>query len=252
MTQGTMTTIRSLGRVMLKTDLRDVTTLIMTFLVPAALLIVFVKAFGGSGPDPSTDYTSQIATNVIAFGVSYVGIFAGASHLATWREDGMFQVLRAFPLSTGTILASQACVGALLMVAQVVAVFLLALTPWVGMRPELLAPVGFIPLALAYLLFHFLGVLLAVVFPSMGAVSMLANLIVLPLGFAGGAIMPLEMMPGWVRAIASFTPIYHLRMALFTPVLGIGTWRDAGLGCLYLAGVTLVLYLIVRKAFTWR
>ena len=252
MTQETMTSIRSLNRILLKTDLRDVTTLIMTFLVPAALLIIFVKAFGGGGPDPSADYVSQIATNVIAFGVAYVGIFAGCSHLATWRENGMFQVLRAFPISTGMILASQAFVGALLMVAQVAVVFLLALTPWVGMKPELLAPVGLVPLVLAYLLFYFAGVLLAVVFPSMAAVSMLSSVIIIPLGFVGGAVMPLEMMPDWIGSVAPFTPVYHLRMALFKPVLDIGAWQDAGLGCLYLVGVTLALYLIVCRVFTWK
>lgn len=247
-----MTSVRSLNRVLLRSDLRDVTTLATTFLIPAVLLIVLVRAFGDAGPDPSQDYVSQIATNVIAFGVAYVGIFAGALHLATWRENGMFQVLKAFPISTGMILTSQALVGALLMIAQVIVVFLLALTPWVGMTPHVLAPVGLVPLFLGYLLFYFVGVLLAVAIPSIAAVSMLANLIIIPLGFVGGAIMPIEALPGWAATIAPYTPIYHLRVGLFTPVLDVGTWQDAGLGCLYLAGVTLVLYLVTRKTFTWK
>ncbi|MEZ2122602.1 MULTISPECIES: ABC transporter permease [unclassified Corynebacterium] len=247
-----MTSIRSLNRVLLKSDLRDSTTLATTFLIPAVLLIVLVRAFGDAAPDPSMDYVSQIAANVIAFGVAYVGIFAGALHLATWRENGMFQVLKAFPISTGMILTSQAFVGALLMIAQVIVVFLLALTPWVGMNPEALAPVGLVPLFLGYLLFYFVGVLLAIVFPSIAAVSMLSNLIIIPLGFVGGAVMPLEVLPDWVVTLAPYTPIHHLRVALFKPVLDVGTWWDAGLGCLYLVGVTLVFYLITRKTFTWK
>ena len=247
-----MTSIRSLNRILLKSDLRDVTTLIATFLIPAALLIALVRAFGDSAPDPSMDYVSQIATNVIAFGVAYAGIFAGAIHLATWRENGMFRVLRAFPISTGMILTSQALVGAALMFLQVIIVFLLALTPWVGMKPQTLAPLGLIPLFLGYLLFYFVGVLLAIIFPSIAAVSMLSSLIILPLGFIGGAILPLEILPDWAAKLAHYTPIYHLREALFKPVLNLGSWQNAGLGCLYLAGVTLALYLITRKTFTWK
>lgn len=247
-----MTSICSLNRVLLKSDLRDITTLVTTFLVPAVLLIVLVRAFGNAAPDPSIDYVSQIATNVIGFGVAYVGIFSGALHLATWRENGMFQVLKAFPISTGMILTSQALVGALLMIAQVIVVFLLALTPWVGMKPGAFTAVGLIPLSLGYLLFYFVGVLLAIIFPSIAAVSMLSNLIIIPLGFTGGAIIPLEVLPNWVVALAPYTPIYHLRVALFKPVLDVGSWQDAGLGCLYLVGVTLGLYLITRKTFTWK
>lgn len=244
--------LRAMCRVLMRTDLRDVPTLIFTFLFPAGLLIALVLAFGDIPSAEGGDSVNEVSSNVIAFGTAFVGIFAGASHLALWRENGMFRVMRSFPISTGTVLLSQAAVGIVLALAQTVLLVIIGVTPWLGMTLAGTAPITVISLVLGYLMFFFLGVFIGILVPSMAGVSMLAMLIVIPLGYAGGAMMPLEGMPGWLQDIAPFTPIYHLREAVTVPLVGVGQWADAGMGALYMIGLAAVLFLIVRSVFRWK
>ncbi|MGO1714430.1 MAG: ABC transporter permease, partial [Ancrocorticia populi] len=108
-----MSAYRSLSRNLLKFDLRDWSTLIFTFIFPAALLIILVLTLGDAYD--GMNLTGPISANVIAFGAAFVGIYAGATHLALWRENGMFNVLRNFPLSSNTVLGAQATAGTVLL-----------------------------------------------------------------------------------------------------------------------------------------
>lgn len=244
--------MRALCRVLLRTDLRDVSTLIFTFLFPAGLLVALVLAFGDIPSADGGDSVNQVSANVVAFGIAFVGAFAGATHLALWRENGMFRVMRTFPISVGTVLMAQATVGVMLALAQSVFLVVVGVTPWLGMTLAGTAPIALLALVLGYLMFFFLGVLIGILVPSMAAVSMLATIIIIPLGFAGGAMMPLEGLPGWLQDIAPFTPIYHLREAVTVPLVGAGEWADAAIGGLYMIGAATILYFVVRSVFRWK
>ncbi|MGC3023131.1 ABC transporter permease [Brevibacterium sp. FAM 24630] len=247
-----MNRFRAMSRMMLVCDLRDAPTLIFTFLVPVALLIALVLSFGDMPSASGGDSVNEVSSNVVAFGTAFVGIFAGASHLALWRENGMLRLLRAFPISTGTILLAQGIVGVMFAVAQALLLIVIGSTPWLGMTPLATAPAALVPIVLGYLMFFFLGVLIGILVPSMAGVSMLAVLLVIPLGFAGGAMMPMEGLPDWLQTLAPFTPIYHLREAVTMPLVDVGAWSDVGLGCLYLIGVSAVLFVLVRALMRWR
>lgn len=246
-----MKRFRAMSKVLLVCDLRDAPTLIFTFLVPAGLLIALVLSFGDIPSPSGGDSVNEVSSNVVAFGTSFVGIFAGASHLALWRENGMLRVLRAFPISTGTILMAQAFIGVMFAIAQAVLLVLIGVTPWLGMTPAITAPAAVIPVVLGYLMFFFLGVLIGILIPSMAAVSMVAIILVMPLGYAGGAMMPEDGLPDWVQTIAPYTPIYHIREAVTMPLVDVGSWEAVGLGCLYLVGVSAVLFLLVRSLMRW-
>ncbi|WP_275542070.1 ABC transporter permease [Bombiscardovia coagulans] len=235
-------------RVMFRCDLRDWSTLIFTFIFPMALLLILV--FSMKGAVPGLDLTSQISANVIAFGAAYVGIFAGATHLATWRENGMLRVLRNFPLSSNVIILSQAFVGVVFLLAQGLVLTIMGVVLGMVLKPTAL--LGLLPLVFGYLFFFFLGVIIALLVPSMAGVSMLANIIILPLGFAGGAMMPVEMLPSWMQTIAPYTPIYHMREALSMMLIGSGTWPHAWLGLVYLAIGCIPLGLISVYGLRWK
>ncbi|MCP9394787.1 ABC transporter permease, partial [Cutibacterium acnes] len=185
----------------------------------------------------------------IAFGASFVGIFSGASHLATWRENGMFTVMRTFPLSSRTVLTCQARSGVVMLITQAALLVVVAVS--MGMRLKVTALAAVIPLALGYLLFFTLGVLLGILLPTMAGVSMAANVIILGLGFLGGAIMPVTLLPHWAQIVAPWTPIYHLREAATMPLIGVGTWIKAGTGMAYLLGVTALLAIVSERTMRW-
>lgn len=243
-----MTRYRALTNVLLRYDLRDWATLIFTFLFPAGLLVALVLTMGDS--IEGMDLTGPISANVMAFGAAFVGIFAGATHLALWRENGMFVVLRSFPISSNTVIAAQATAGMIFLIAQALALFGIAMA--LGMTPEATAPIALLPLILGFLLFFMLGVLVGIILPSMAGVSMAAVAIIIPLGMIGGAMMPIEMLPSWAQTAAPYTPIYHMREAVTMPLIGEGTWDDVGIGLGYLVAVTAILTLMAQRAMKWK
>ena len=176
--------------------------MVFTFLFPIALLLALVLSF--KSYVPGVDIASQISANVIAFGAAYVGIFAGASHLALWRENGMLQTVRNFPLSWNVIILSQAVVGIVVLLAQAVVLVVLGMVMGMRLKPTFLS--GLLPLVLGYLLFFFLGVIIAMIIYSIAGVSILANIIILPLGFIGGAMMPVNMYAAVLGA--DHRPVY--------------------------------------------
>lgn len=244
-----MTTAYSaLTRTLLRFDLRDWSTFIFTFIFPAGLLIVLALTIGES--TPGLDLVSPISANVIAFGAAFVGIYAGATHLALWRENGMITVMRNFPISSNTVLGAQATAGTILLLAQALLLFIVGIV--LGMHPQWTAPLALVPVIIGYLLFFSLGTILGILVPSMAGVSMAATVIVIPLGMVGGAMMPMEMMPDWVQALAPFTPIYHMREAISMPLIGEGSWQAMLIGLLYLTGVAAVLMLLAQRFMRWK
>ncbi|MDO5049899.1 MAG: ABC transporter permease [Actinomycetaceae bacterium] len=238
-----MSSYKSLSKTMLKYDVRDWSTLFFTFAFPAGLLIVLALTLKDSVPN--VDPTGDISANMIAFGAAFVGIYAGATHLALWRENGMFNVLRNFPLSSNVVLAAQASAGTLLLLGQILLLFVIALV--LGVSPAATAPIAIVPTVFGYLLFFFVGVLLGTIVPSMAGVSMAATVLIIPLGMIGGAMMPLEMMPDWVQTIAPYTPIYHMREAISMTLIDVGTWKDFGIGLAYLAGLAALFGLLAQR-----
>ncbi len=241
-----MTAFRALSRVLLLCDLRDVSTLVFTFAIPPALLVAFTMAFGDRGSS-----VNQVGADVITFGTAFVGLYAGATHLAAWRENGMIRVLRATPMTRGAILCAQAAVGVGFAVAQAALLVGIGSLPWLGMTPAATAPLAMLGIVLGYLTFFFAGALLASWAPSVAAVSMLANIVIVPLGIVGGTMVPLELLPSWVRALGVWTPFFHLRELISFPLIHAGGWMPAVLGAAYLAVLTGALYAVVRSAARW-
>lgn len=238
-----MRAYKPLLRTLLKYDLRDWSTLFFTFAFPAGLLIVLALTL--KTPIPHVDLTGELSANMMAFGAAFVGIYAGATHLALWRENGMFNVLRNFPLSSKTVLAAQASAGTLLLVGQTLLLFVIALI--LGVSPAVTSPIALVPAVFGYLLFFFVGVVLGILVPSMAGVSLAATIIVFPLGIIGGAMMPLEMLPDWAQNLAPFTPISHIREAISTALIGVGTWKDFAVDMSYLIGMGALFGLLAQR-----
>jgi len=250
MTMMGKTTI-TLSRVMLTADLRDFATIFFTFVFPAGLLVTLVLSMGQIPSPHGGNSVNEISSNVVAFGVAFVAVFAGAQHIATWRANGMLDVLRSAPVSVGNIIIAQARVGSIFAILQTIFLIVLAVTPWLGMKLVMTAPLGLLGVALGYFMFFSLGVILANLVPSVTAVTMLSLIVVIGLGVIGGAVTPLEYMPDWVQNVGPFVPVFHIRELITFLLTGIGSWSQAGLSSLYLLAVGGVLFLIARKTMRW-
>ncbi len=142
---------------------------------------------------------AMMSTALISFGVS----------ISQERALGWNRLLRVTPISPVVYFAAKAInaltIGAVSLVTLfafgiVTAHVSLPFLTWIALGIVLL--VGMLPFVL-------LGLALGY-FASATAAAPIANLVFLPLSFASGLFIPLQMLPTAVRTVAPFLPSYHV------------------------------------------
>jgi ABC-2 type transport system permease protein len=101
------------------------------------------------------------------------------------------------------------------------------------------------------LAFMSIGLLVGAVAKTQQAAGSIANLVILPMAFLGGAFLPLDFAPTWVRAASYAMPLSYLVNAM-QDVMARGEGPAAALPAIgILLGFTLVLSLIAVRVFRW-
>ena len=229
-----MTAYKALPASLARTSLRDPGTLLFSFLFPPALLLVLALSAGdlpGEGGHPVVD---DIGPNAMGFGIAFVGMFAGGTNIAEWREKGVIRVLRNAPMSVSAILGSALTVAVVSALIQSVLVVLVGIIPVVGIH------------------LSSLGVLIGLAVPTESAAAPAAMIVVVPMGFASGAVMPLEMLPEWVRTLAHVLPLTYLLDALRWPLTGAAGLRDSLIGCGITGVAGALLFWADTRLMRWR
>jgi len=169
--------------------------------------------------------------------------------LVVERTSGTLQRLRAAPIGRWHILAgkSLACfVVTVLVCALVFAVGAIGF----GVRPH---SVGLLALAVVCSATCFVGMMMgcSVLGKTERSAAGFGWAIMLTMAMLGGASMPLVFMPGWMKAVSSFSPV---RWAIYS--LEGAVWRGFGLGemllpCGILVGAGMLFYALGVAAFRW-
>ena len=97
-----------------------------------------------------------------------------------------------------------------------------------------------------------LGVLVGLAVPTVSAVSLVVTIVVMPMGFASGAMMPLEILPSWVQTLSHVLPLTYLLDALRWSLTGVAELSDALLGCGITAAAGAVLFLTATRLMRWK
>ncbi len=187
---------------------------IPTVLFPLMFYTIFGLAFGGGGRPGSESVTTYLLATMGAFGVIGTSMFGLGVSVASDRGQGWLTVKRASPMPLAGYF------GAKILMAMAFSAVIVALLFVLGFAfgHVHLPPSQCIVLA-ASLVFG------AVPFCALGlAVGYLAgpnsaqavvNMLYLPMSFASGLWMPLEILPRFVKQIAPALPPFHLaRLAL--------------------------------------
>jgi ABC-2 type transport system permease protein len=187
---------------------------IPTLAFPLGFYALFGLAMNGSRGIGATTVPTYLLATYSTFGVVGCALFAMGVSLAVERGQGWLLVKRASPMPPLAYLLGKILTSLIFAVAIVVLMSVLA-ESFGGVR---LAPAAWLAL---------LGTLMlgAIPFCALGmAIGSLAgpnsapgivNLIYLPMSFAAGLAIPIEMMPSSIAHIAPFLPTYHLgRLAL--------------------------------------
>ncbi len=219
-------------------QLRNLPSLVFTFVVPMLMLLIFGSLYGAAGQQEPTTGLPWIIVTVVQM-ASYGGMMAALSQafaITTERSVGWNRQLRVTPLSGVGYLVSK--VSAALLVALLTITMLCLVSMVVlGARMDALRWVltivgiwvGVIPFALIAVAIgqfakpQFAQPLFTVVFFGMAIL--------------GGLWIPLEVMPTWVISIAQTVPSYWLNKLgqigahgsgnALTPIMVLAIWTAA-------------------------
>jgi ABC-2 type transport system permease protein len=204
---------------------------------PVMFYSLFGLVFGGRGPGGVSMPTYLLATYG-AFGVIGAALFGFGVGLAVERGQGWLILKRATPmpplsLFTAKLFNCTVFAGVIVASLSALAVIFgqvnLPAGSWMQLVVTLIAgalPFCAIGLALGY-------------FAGPNSAPAIVNLIYLPMAFASGLWIPIEVLPAAVKAIAPLLPAYHFAQLALASVgggLGAPAWTHVSA----LAGFTIV------------
>jgi ABC-2 type transport system permease protein len=230
--------------------------LLMRWRVPAfsvtnlALPIVFFTFFGlpvahivrGDG----VSFGAYLLASFGAYAVGNVMVYGFGIGVANERGMKIDRLMRASPLPPLVFMLAKvvtalvfALLALVLLIGFGIVVGGIYETPavWATIIARLLA--GSLPfIALGFAIGYWSG-------PH--AAPAMANLIYLPLSFASGLFVPLDQLPGFVRALAPFLPSYHYAQLAWS-ALGAGR-ESLGVSLLWLAGYSALFLTLALRAY---
>jgi len=226
-----------------RTVLRNGEQLLLTLVLPVLLLVVLTRT---DLLDLTAGDRMLVAPGVLALAVVSTAFTSQAITTAFDRRNGVLRLLATTPLGRGGLVAGK--VGAVLLLEVGQVAVLGAVAVGLGWRPD---PSGIPAAALALVLgtaaFASLGMLLAGVLRA-EAVLAVANLLWVLLLAGGGLVLPPDLLPGPLAALAPWQPAGALGEALRT-ALTTGTVPVGAL--LVLAGWAALLGAAAAHWFRW-
>ena len=228
-----------------KRALRNSRFLMFTVVFPVVLYIIDVAAFGkGNVPGTSgVPYTAVLMVSLGAFGAFMAAMNTGA-RTAVERSVGWQRQLRLTPLKPTGYLVAKAAVGTLVALPPIVLVSLVGIL----MEHVQLSGAAWAQAVLgvwvATIPFAVLGLLVGQL-ATAETMQVFTSGLMIVLGFLGGILIPVQVLPTWLSNISKVLPSYWLAQ------IGQGTLygnTDIGKAVIWLAGWTVVFaFLVVRR-----
>lgn len=204
-------------------QLRDPAQLISYVLIPMVIMVLLKPLYERLG---SVDASQAALGPLVMFSV-YAMVIVGNSilverHWRTWDQ------LHTTPARKAEVLLAKAVpVFLLVVLQQVVLIVYGCLIVGMPLPPTL----GYVMLAVAVWAFTLLaiGTALGTILPDFPQLAMIGDFSAIGFGALGGALAPVSLMPGWIQAIAPFSPVYWALSMLQSAMRGdlSGTVRPA-------------------------
>ncbi len=234
---------------------RQTFRIIMTIIQPMIWLVLMGNVFSkvASVPGfPAESYLDFMAPGIIIMVTLFGGVFGGMTLI--WdRRLGFLQKMVAAPISRTSIVLGKMISIAAQTVFQIIIIFIIATFMGVGFKAGVFGFLIMLGLAsLLCLVFASISLSLAAVSVSHETMIAAVNLLTLPMVFTSNAMMPIEMMPGWLQSIARINPITYavepIRALFLTgydwPAI---FWAGLMLGIMTLVMTSLAVYLFQKN-----
>lgn len=206
--------------------------------------------------DPESLQTNQLnavsffVPSILAMALMQLGIFA-AIPLVQQREKLILKRLNATPLPRWTLVGSNVVVRLLIAAAQTVIIIGIGIAVLgVEVLGNWALIAGFV--VLGAVTFTSLGYVIASFARTEEAANGMTSIVQFPLMFLSGIFFPLEVMPEWLRGVATFMPLTYLGDALRQTMVGGTPFAPLGIDALVLAGWLVVSLGISARFFRWQ
>jgi ABC-2 type transport system permease protein len=200
-----------------------------------------------------TDQLSNVSyfvPSILAMALMQLGVFA-AIPLVQQREKLILKRLNATPLPRWTLVGSNIVVRLVIAAAQT------ALIVGIGIQllgVEVLGSWLAIAalVAVGALTFVSIGYVIASFARTEEAANGMTSIVQFPLMFLSGIFFPLEIMPDWLRSVATFMPLTYLGDALRQVMVGGAPFVPLGVDIAVLGGWLAVCLGISARFFRWQ
>lgn len=185
-------------------------------LLPVAYVVLFGVLFGSAMRVPGGDYQSYLMAGILAQ-TMLSAMQATAQGVAGDLRDGMVDRLRSMCLWAGSVIAARVTSNVLLGVVSTALMSLVGVL--LGWRvqagvPRVLA--AFAVLVLLGVVMALLGMLLGTAVRDPEAIGSWSALLILPITFLSNAFIPVDGLPGWLRAVCEWNPFSTVVSAVRT------------------------------------
>jgi ABC-2 type transport system permease protein len=245
--------IATLCLVELRKVRHDRTELYTRAIQPALWLLIFGETFTRLHAIPTGDvpYLDYLAPGIMAQSALFIAIFYGIQII--WERDaGILAKLLTTPTPRAALVTGKAFAAGVRATSQVVVVLALSALLGVHLRWNPLALGGtVVVIVLGSAFFATLSVSIAGLALSRERLMGIGQAITMPLFFGSNALYPVDLMPGWLRAISIVNPLSYEVNALRTLLLGLPGNLALDLGVLVVsvvAGVSVAAALLDRLA----
>jgi ABC-2 type transport system permease protein len=192
-----------------------------------------------------------VTPGLLGWAVASGAAFGAALTLVGWRKNKLLRRLRLSPVSTASVVTARIGIAVATGLVQMAVFLAIATIPYFGLKLTAdwwLA----IPLIICgTLAFMSIGLLVGAFAKTEQAATSIANLIILPMSFLGGAFIPLDFAPAWLRQVSYVMPLRYLVTGM-QDVMARGEGLSAALpGIAVMLGITVVFTAIAVRVFRW-
>ena len=201
--------------------------------------------------DASLKPIQYLTPGLLGWAIASGATFGAAITLVNWRHNKLLRRLRLAPVSIGSVVFARVGVSLLVALVQLFVFLLVATTPYFGLKLTASWWMAIPVLFCGTLAFMSIGLLVGSFAKTQQAATAIANLIVLPMAFLGGAFIPLDFAPSWIREVSYAIPLRYLVTGM-QDVMARGEGPAAALPAIgLLLALTAVLCLIAVRVFRW-
>jgi ABC-2 type transport system permease protein len=201
--------------------------------------------------DKSLKPIQYLAPGLLGWAIASGGAFGAAITLVSWRQNKLLRRLRLAPINVGSVVLARVGVSLAVAIVQLAAFLAIATLPYFGLKLSADWWMAIPVVLCGTLAFMAIGLLVGSFAKTQQAATAIANLIILPMAFLGGAFIPLDFAPAWIRDVSYAMPLRYLVTGMQN-VMARGLGPASALPAIgILLGLAAVLTAISVRVFRW-